>query len=227
MSTWMRELAADAFEIRKPAIESAAETVKTEVQKLNTHHNRTVKDKATTDQGMYLPLGSTPVLGATPQMGIATTLPRYNSNRSYEFGGSNGGIGGHSGTSTGRLPKLNFPEFSDDKYRLWISRCENYFYIYDVKHHHWIKIASMYFNDAAARWFQSVEHELRGSLWGIFADMLLDCFGSEKKELLIRQLFHIRQSGSVTDYVECFVELMDQLISYGHVTEPVLGFGSG
>lgn len=62
---------------------------------------------------------------------------------------------------------------------------------------------------------------MRGVPWGIFVDMLLDRFGREQKELLICQLFHIRQSGSTTDYVESFAELMDQLTTYGHVTEPV------
>jgi len=38
---------------------------------------------------------------------------------------------------------------------------------------------------------------------------------------LIRQLFHIRQSGSVADYVSQFSELLDQLVAYGHVTDPI------
>jgi hypothetical protein len=49
----------------------------------------------------------------------------------------------------------------------------------------------------------------------------MDRFGREQKELLIRQLFHIRQSGTVVDYVDRFAELVDQLTAYGHVIEPV------
>jgi hypothetical protein len=50
---------------------------------------------------------------------------------------------------------------------------------------------------------------------------LLDRFGREQKELLIRQLFHIRQTSSVIEYVDKFAELVDQLTAYGHITEPV------
>jgi hypothetical protein len=51
--------------------------------------------------------------------------------------------------------------------------------------------------------------------------LLLERFGREQKKLLIRQLFNIKQSSSVTDYVEKFAELVDQLSAYGHMTDPV------
>jgi hypothetical protein len=51
------------------------------------------------------------------------------------------------------LPKLNFLEFSGDNPKLWISRFESYFDMYEVEEHRWIQIASMAFIDAAARWF--------------------------------------------------------------------------
>jgi hypothetical protein len=76
-------------------------------------------------------------------------------------------------------------------------------------------------NGPAARWFQSVEDKLRSAEWSDFSKFLLDRFGRKQKELLIRQLFHIRQSGSVADYVSQFSELLDQLVAYGHVTEPI------
>jgi hypothetical protein len=60
------------------------------------------------------------------------------------------------GSSTGRLPKLNFLEFSSENPKLWISRCESYFEMYEVEEFRWIQVASMYLSDAAARWFQLV-----------------------------------------------------------------------
>jgi hypothetical protein len=125
------------------------------------------------------------------------------------------------GNSTGKLPKLNFPTFTGDNPRLWLSRCENYFDMYNVEEFRWIQVASMYLNDATARWFLSVESKLCHASWRDFVVLLLDCFGCEQKELLIRQLFHIRQSCFVANYVECFAELIDQLTAYGHVTEPM------
>jgi predicted aspartyl protease len=119
------------------------------------------------------------------------------------------------------LPKLNFPEFFGDNPRLWIARCENYFDMYEVEEFRWIQIASMYLFDAAARWYQSVQHRLKHASWNVFSELVLERFGREQKELLICQLFHIKQTGSVTEYVEKFAELVDMLTAYGHITEPV------
>jgi len=40
-------------------------------------------------------------------------------------------------------------------------------------------------------------------------------------ELLIRQLFHIKQSGTVSEYVHQFCSLVDQLASYESKTDPL------
>jgi hypothetical protein len=261
------EAATAAIESWKPTIESSVQTVKTEVQKLARHWDRSVKENA--DAGIFPQPDSTPPMGgvmpagSVPQrpsagggtdgpgghcnlpwnrdVGFGSVTftqipdkstyknpppappppPRFNSYRSREPGNFIGGNVGKSGSSTGRLPKLNFPEFSGDNPRLWVSRCENYFDMYEVEECRWIQIASMSFTDAAARWFQSVETKLRRASWQEFIIALLDRFGREQKELLIRQLFHIKQTGSVTDYVDKFAGLVDQLTAYGHVTEPV------
>jgi hypothetical protein len=39
-------------------------------------------------------------------------------------------------------------------------------------------------------------------------------FGRDQHEALIRQLFHINQAGSVSEYVQQFSTLVDQLASY-------------
>lgn len=79
----------------------------------------------------------------------------------------------------------------------------------------------MYFNGAAARRFQSVEPKLKHAPWSEFSYLLLERFGRDQKESLIRQLFRMRQFGLVAEYVEKFSEPVDQLTAYGHVTEPV------
>ena len=48
-----------------------------------------------------------------------------------------------------------------------------------------------------------------------------DRFDRDQKELLIRQLFHIRQTSSVADYVKQFSELIDQLSAYSSNTDPM------
>jgi hypothetical protein len=51
--------------------------------------------------------------------------------------------------------------------------------------------------------------------------MVHDRFGRDQHELLIRQLFHIRQTGSVSEYVEQFAQLVDQLSAYTSSTDPL------
>jgi hypothetical protein len=55
----------------------------------------------------------------------------------------------------------------------------------------------------------------------MFCGMLLDRFGRHHHETLIRQLFHIRQTTSIVDYVERFSELVDQLAAYDSEAKPM------
>jgi hypothetical protein len=119
------------------------------------------------------------------------------------------------------MPKLNSPEFDGENPRLWIKRSQDYFELCQVESRAWIKIASMYFTKSAARWLQSVEKKIRTVTWFEFCQMILDRFGKEHHELLIRQLFHIKQLSSVAEYVERFSELVDQLTAYESRTDPL------
>lgn len=141
--------------------------------------------------------------------------------RVHEQSGHRGSNFSHQSNSMGKLPKLPFPVFVGDNPKLWLSRCESYFEMYHLDPSMWIQVATMPFDDAAARWFQSVEHRLKYASWSEFSKALLDRFGRDQMELLIRQLFHMRQTSSVSEYVDRFAQLIDQLTAYGHVTEPV------
>jgi hypothetical protein len=44
--------------------------------------------------------------------------------------------------------------------------------------------------------------------------MIHDRFSRDQHELILRQLFHIKQTSTVTEYVEKFTKLVDQLKSY-------------
>ena len=72
----------------------------------------------------------------------------------------------------------------------------------------------MYFTGSAARWLQSIEPRLSSCSWASFCQLILDRFGKDHHELLIRQLFHIKQLSTVTEYIERFYGLVDQLAAY-------------
>lgn len=123
--------------------------------------------------------------------------------------------------SRSRVPKVHFPQFVGDNPKLWISRCRDYFDLYGVESTDWIKIASMHFSDAATRWLQSVESRVRSLSWEDFCALVLERFGRDKHALLIRQLFHIKQDGSVSDYIDKFTGLVDQIRAYESTPDPL------
>jgi hypothetical protein len=75
---------------------------------------------------------------------------------------------GMCGAMRGRLPQLNFPVFDGDNPKLWTRRSQDYFDMYSVDPHMWIKVATMHLTGAAARWFSSRTDECRGSTWPVF-----------------------------------------------------------
>lgn len=50
--------------------------------------------------------------------------------------------------------------------------------------------------------------------WQCFCRLIHQRFGRDQHELLIRQLYHIKQTSSVQDYIERFTELVEQLKAY-------------
>lgn len=85
----------------------------------------------------------------------------------------------------------------------------------------WVRVASMHFEGVAGCWFQSIEPQVSSWSWQQFCQAVHDRFGREQHELVIRKLFHIRQTSSVQDYVDRFCELIDVLVTYEHTTDPL------
>jgi hypothetical protein len=71
----------------------------------------------------------------------------------------------------------------------------------------------MHFQGAAACWIESLE-QLDRIPWPDFCKLLHDQFGRDQRVRLSRQMFHIQQNSTVTDYVERFSTLFDQLKAY-------------
>lgn len=124
--------------------------------------------------------------------------------------------------SSGKLPKLNFPMFDGDNPKLWISRSEDYFDLFDLDPTRWVKIASMHLTAAASRWLPSVEKKLKSCSWFEFKQLVMDRFGREQHELLVRQFLNIKQSGSLSDYIDRFSKLVDRLMAYESQSDPLL-----
>lgn len=79
----------------------------------------------------------------------------------------------------------------------------------------------MHFQGVAARWLQSIEPRLSSLTWRQFCQYAHERFGRQQHELVIRQLFHIKQTSTIQDYIDCFCELVDLLVTYEHTTDPL------
>lgn len=92
--------------------------------------------------------------------------------------------------------------------------------MYGVEEHLWVGVAEVHLDGPAGSWFQSVESQLLGS-WSTFCKLLHDRFDRDQHELLLRQLFNIRHTSTVTDYVDRFTGLVEQLSAYSTNRDPL------
>ncbi|CAD6232454.1 unnamed protein product [Miscanthus lutarioriparius] len=77
------------------------------------------------------------------------------------------------------------------------------------------KVSTHHFISTAARWLQSIERNLPHD-WQTFCRMIHQRFSCDQHELLIRQLYHIKQLTTVQDYIERFTTLVEQLSAYAN-----------
>jgi len=100
------------------------------------------------------------------------------------------------------LPQLSFPSFDGSNPKIWKKKCENFFDIYAIPAYMWVKLSTMYFTGSAAFWLQAMETKFTSTSWDNLCQAVCSCFEREQHNQLIRQFFHVRQSGSVAEYVE-------------------------
>jgi hypothetical protein len=122
----------------------------------------------------------------------------------------------------GKMPKMNFPKFEGDNPKLWKSRCENYFEMYDADASVWVKVTAMHFEGPTARWLQSVEYHIRTATWSELCSWIHERFGCDQHELFLIQLYKIKQVGLVQDYIDKLCELVDQLQAYSPNVDSLL-----
>lgn len=102
------------------------------------------------------------------------------------------------------LPQLDFSSFDGSSPKIWIKKCENFFEVYAIPPHLWMKFSTMYFTGSVAFWLQAMKATAINSSWAELWQAICCRFEEEQHNQLIRHFFHIRQFGNVVDYVEKF-----------------------
>lgn len=113
------------------------------------------------------------------------------------------------------LPKLQFPLFDGDNPRLWRDRCEMYFKVYAVSPHLKTRFAAqLNFKGTAVVWLQTFERRGRMLDWETFCDAVFDRFDRDQYQVQLCHLDALRQSGSVSEYLEKFEKLSHGILLY-------------
>jgi hypothetical protein len=106
------------------------------------------------------------------------------------------------------------PVFDGDNPKWWKKSCEKYFKLFHTDPDTWKDYATMYFTGQAKMWLQSVESKIENMGWEEFCSFVCLRFGKLQYQVLIRRLTHVRQTGTVQEYIESFNNLMHQMLAH-------------
>lgn len=110
------------------------------------------------------------------------------------------------------FPPIPFPQFDGTNPKLWIRKCETFFDIYSVPKHLQIPLATMNFIGSAGFWLQTMQSKVLSITWEELCSAICTRFDKDEENHLIRQFFRIRQTNSVSEYIENFGDLIHQLL---------------
>ena len=118
-------------------------------------------------------------------------------------------------------PSLQFPLFDGENPQLWQTLAEQYYSMFAVHTSYWVPMATLNFVGAPKVWLHSVRKKLAGLDWMSFCTLLCTRFGRDRHQLLIRQFYALRQRDTVTDYIEKFEHIMNNLVAYSDAIHPL------
>lgn len=72
----------------------------------------------------------------------------------------------------------------------------------------------MYFVGPAVFWLQSLEDSATASSWEELCHIVCKSFDRDQHNQLLRQFFHVKKIGTVSEYFEKFDELVHQILAH-------------
>jgi len=100
------------------------------------------------------------------------------------------------------FPEVEFHKFDGSNPRLWIKRCETYFDVYQTDPSLWVRLATMRLVGSATLWFQTMPTAISKMSWESFVVALCNRFDKDEHNHLLHHFFHIKQTTTVSEYVE-------------------------
>lgn len=129
-----------------------------------------------------------------------------------------------SGSGGGRVPrpKMVFPAFAGERPKSWKRQCESDFRVFDIQSDLWVDTTTMHFSGGAQLWLENPGLDVENLSWSELCALVCDQFGRDEFQKLLRQLFHLKQIGSVVDYIQEFTEVMHALKAHTSNWDPEL-----
>lgn len=93
-------------------------------------------------------------------------------------------------------PRMELPRFDGTNPKLWQTRCEDYFRLWNTPSSLWISYATSLFEGAAASWLESVHRRVPQINWEEFCRLLQSRFGRNLHQAILRKFFSICQTFS-------------------------------
>ncbi|CAO2211068.1 unnamed protein product [Urochloa humidicola] len=119
--------------------------------------------------------------------------------------------GNPTSRNTTSLPKMSFPRFDGSNPKIWKDKAVDYFTIFNIPRVSWVVYATMNFDDNAAKWLQAYKmtHDLGD--WDHFTAAVEENFGTYDYKKAMTALMSLKQTGSVQEYYQDFVDARYQL----------------
>jgi hypothetical protein len=103
----------------------------------------------------------------------------------------------------------------------WLKQCEKYFTLAVVPMDIWVSLATLHCYGAAQTWWRSLHIPTNYTHWTQFCNMVYNRFSPHSSHNSLENFHHLRQTASVSDYIQKFVESMSLMqMDYPHLTEP-------
>ncbi|KAK3150026.1 hypothetical protein QOZ80_3AG0226640 [Eleusine coracana subsp. coracana] len=114
--------------------------------------------------------------------------------------------------------ELDFPCFDGDNPKYWRRKCEDYFSMCGIPIEQWVRMATYHFSGTTSLWVQA---QTEFTSWQDLCARLVEHFGRDQYQEIIRQLFAIRQENTVYEYMSRFEPLMNQILAHNPSYDPV------
>lgn len=112
------------------------------------------------------------------------------------------------------LPEMLFPKFEGVDPKIWLGKCENYFFIFNIHESMWVTAASLHMGGNAARWWYVYKQQNGLGTWTQFKQAVESKFGAYAYREALSDLLELKQTGTVEDYVTTFEALQFQILMH-------------